>query len=333
MADYSFNFQKGYATDTGVETGGFSGSPTAPLENLTDNDPASTFFETSDTAIDDEAGALFFDNGTYLGSFVQTIDGVDVTFLVVRSFGPASASTTYAIANLPSSLTSSGAQVNDLLPDTLPTLNTAALAECFAAGTMIATPDGECAVEDLAIGDVIVTADGHTVPVRWVGRQTLHKIFTPPHRFTPVRVKAGALGDGLPHADLVLTADHALIIDGLAINAGALVNEITIAFEPFAALPERITLYHVETESHDVILANGAPAETFIDYLGRGAFDNYEEYLSLYGDQPVIAEMPFPRVSSRRQLPSDLRQRLQIADFAEDVTNDALAFLAERGAA
>ena len=50
------------------------------------------------------------------------------------------------------------------------------------------------------------------------GGQTLH----------PVRVSAGALGNGLPHTELVLTADHALIIDGLAINTGALVNGTTI---------------------------------------------------------------------------------------------------------
>ncbi|WP_135507568.1 Hint domain-containing protein [Roseovarius aestuariivivens] len=204
---------------------------------------------------------------------------------------------------------------------------------CFAAGTLIARPDGETAVEDLEIGDLVMTADGNAVPVKWVGRQTVHKIFTPAERFEPVRVTAGALGQGLPHRDLVLTADHALILDGLAVNAGALENGTTILRESKDTLPDRVTYYHIETENHDVILANGAPAETYIDYVGRRAFDNHAEYLALYGDEPVIAEMPLPRVSSRRQLPEDLRARFGIADFADDVTAEALAFLVERGAA
>ena len=63
---------------------------------------------------------------------------------------------------------------------------------CFAAGTLIATPDGECAVETLQIGGLVTTADGRTVPVKWLGRQTVHKLFTPAERFVPVRVRAGA---------------------------------------------------------------------------------------------------------------------------------------------
>jgi hypothetical protein len=162
---------------------------------------------------------------------------------------------------------------------------------CFAAGTRIATPEGERAVETLAIGDPILTADGRRVPVKWIGRQTMHKLFTPVERFSPVRVTAGALGGELPHTDLVLTADHARILDGLAINAGALVNGTTIIYDPADSLPERVTYYHVETEDHDVFLANGAAAETFVDYVARRAFDNFHEYLDLYGEDRTIQEM------------------------------------------
>ena len=184
---------------------------------------------------------------------------------------------------------------------------------CFAAGTLIATPDGETTVETLSIGDMLLTQDGRTVPVKWIGRQTVHKLFTPAERFAPVRIAAGALGEGLPHTDLVLTADHALIIDDLAINAGALVNGTTITCDPIDSLPERVTYYHIETENHDVILANGAPAETFVDYVGRKAFDNYAEYVELYGDELPITEMDRPRVSAARLLPPHIRTRLATA--------------------
>ncbi|MBJ6373550.1 Hint domain-containing protein [Sedimentitalea sp. CAU 1593] len=189
-------------------------------------------------------------------------------------------------------------------------VTSASFTVCFAAGTLIATPDGETKVEALKIGDLITCEDGRAVPVKWIGRQTVHKIFTPAERFVPVRVSAGALGNGQPHCDLVLTADHALILDGLAINASALVNGTTIAYEPIDSLPDRVTYYHIETENHDVILANGAPAETYVDYIARRAFDNHAEYLALYGEENPIREMPLPRVSAARLVPPAIRARL-----------------------
>lgn len=180
---------------------------------------------------------------------------------------------------------------------------------CFAAGTMIATPQGDRAVETLRMGDMIATADGRSVPVKWIGRQTLHKRFAGV-RACPARVSAGAMGEGLPYRDLVLTADHALVLDGMAINAGALVNGVSITLDPPESLAERVTYYHVETEAHDVILANGVPAETFIDYVARSHFDNYAEYVALFGVPDPIAEMPMLRISAARLVPPSIRARL-----------------------
>lgn len=191
-------------------------------------------------------------------------------------------------------------------------VTTEPLTECFTGGTLIATPKGETVVESLKIGDDILTADGRRVPVKWVGRQTIQTIFTPAEWTTSVRVKANALDQGRPHTDLVLTAAHALIIDGLAINASALVNGATIVWEPADELVNSITFYHVETEDHDVLLANGAAAETFIDYVGRRAFDNYQEYIDLYGAEQVIQETGTLRISSRRLVPKRIRERLEL---------------------
>nr|WP_239025556.1 Hint domain-containing protein [Roseibacterium persicicum] len=189
------------------------------------------------------------------------------------------------------------------------TVSESAYAYCFAPGTFIGTPSGETTVETLHIGDLVTTADGRAVPVKWIGHQTVAKLFAG-ERACPVRVAKGALGEGLPHTDLVLTADHALILDGLAINAGALVNGTTITLEPLSAVPDRVTYYHVETEDHDVILANGAAAETFIDYADRRGFDNHAEYIALYGEDRIITEMPLPRISTARLVAPALRKRL-----------------------
>ncbi|MCG6942395.1 MAG: Hint domain-containing protein [Thiohalocapsa sp.] len=234
-------------------------------------------------------------NGIFLGSLVDASGTKLLMFL--------SGTTFYGYGHVPDGFSAlDDFRVNNLSVSAVPV--------CFAAGTLIASPDGERAVETLKIGDLITTSDGRAVPVKWLGRQTLHKIFTPAERFVPVRVTAGALGGGLPHTDLVLTAEHALILDGLAINAGALVNGTTIAYEPVERLPDRVTYYHVETECHEVILANGGPAETYVDYAARRTFDNYDEYLDLYGEERTIAEMPLPRVSAARLVPAAIRARL-----------------------
>jgi len=191
-------------------------------------------------------------------------------------------------------------------------INEQVVVNCFLTGTGIATANGDVAVEDLARGDFLLTPSGSTVPIRWIGRQTVSTRFAAAERLTPVRIRAGALSQGLPTRDLTLTADHALLIDGLLINAGALVNGTSIAFVPLSDLGDSYTVYHIETETHDVILAEGVPAETYIDYIGRQAFDNYDEYVALYGASCRIVESTAPRITAARQLPAALRARLGI---------------------
>jgi len=199
---------------------------------------------------------------------------------------------------------------------------------CFLPGTMIATPAGEAAIETLTIGDTIRTADGREVAVKWVGRKTMQASVFMDDTMLPVRVAAGAFGNGLPVQDLYLSANHGIIMDGMLVNAGAMVNDDTIRFVALAEMPGSFTYYHIETEAHDEILANGVPVETFIDYVGRKGFDNYDEYVSAYGADRLIPEMKRMRVSSRRQLPQLLRERLGVASFTEAVTGDLNRFLA-----
>jgi hypothetical protein len=186
---------------------------------------------------------------------------------------------------------------------------------CFLEGTRIATPAGERAVETLGIGDVISTADGGIAPVRWIGRRTLVAEgaqgyrFADPLVYLPIRIRAGALGDDLPARDLLLSADHAVLIDGLLVQAGALVNGVSVIRE--TGLPESFTYYHIELADHALILAEGVPAETFVDNVTRMGFDNWAEHEALYGSEPSIAEMPYPRAQSQRQLPPEIRARIE----------------------
>jgi hypothetical protein len=181
------------------------------------------------------------------------------------------------------------------------------LAVCFMPGTMIATPAGEAVVESLAIGDLVTTADGRAAPVRWIGRQTVAPRFADELRL-PVRVKAGALGDNVPARDLLLSPDHALFVDGALIHAGALVNGSSIVRE--RDVPASFIYYHIEVDDHALILAENAPAETFVDNVDRRRFDNFAEYEALYPQARAISEMPLPRAKAWRQVPQSTRERL-----------------------
>jgi hypothetical protein len=199
--------------------------------------------------------------------------------------------------------------------DPIPINSTDPLVYCFLAGTRIGTPTGSVAVEELLVGSLVLTAAGRTVPVRWLGRQTVLSAFGPDVTRWPVRLAAGALGPDRPAGDLCVTSDHALLLDGVLVQAGALVNGTTVRRMTVADLGDSYTVFHVETENHDLILAEGVPAETFVDNVSRRRFDNYAEFVALYGDSgPGGAEMDRPRIKSARQLPQSIRR--QISDRA-----------------
>lgn len=190
---------------------------------------------------------------------------------------------------------------------------------CFLAGTMVRTPAGEVAIETLSMGDLVLTDAGEAKPVMWLGRQTVATRFADAARVMPVRIRAGALGEALPVRDLLVSPDHALLVDGVLAQAGALVNGSSIVRE--TAMGATFTYFHVELADHSLILAEGVAAETFIDNVDRMAFDNWDEHAALYPNGLALVEMELPRAKSARQLPAALRARL--ADRAAALLGDA----------
>ena len=139
---------------------------------------------------------------------------------------------------------------------------------CFATGTRIATTRGQVTVEELAVGDEAITESGDAAPIIWIGHRRLSGPI--PEALWPVRITRGAIAPGLPDRDLVLSPEHALFIDGFLMPARALVNGATIRQEAAS----QITYWHVELASHDVILAEGVPAESYLDTGNRRTFAN-----------------------------------------------------------
>lgn len=134
---------------------------------------------------------------------------------------------------------------------------------CYCKGTLIMTTTGEVAVEELAVGDNVMTSAGDLEPVIWVGNSTincerqLHK-----DKAYPVRIAKDAFGLNLPKRDLFVSPDHSLYVDGVMIPAYCLVNGTTITQDQTEKL---VTYYHVELPKHNAILAEGLPAESYLE--------------------------------------------------------------------
>jgi hypothetical protein len=155
---------------------------------------------------------------------------------------------------------------------------------CFLTGTPIMTADGEVSIEHLNIGDRIITLRGESVAIKWIGRHSYKR--SGRHwssQVVPIRISRHALGPSIPHTDLYLSPGHRLFVDGMLVNAQDLVNGLSIV----PALPddrEKIEYFHVVLDTHEVILAAGAPAETFLlnSAAAHEGFANFAEFARLY---------------------------------------------------
>lgn len=186
---------------------------------------------------------------------------------------------------------------------------------CFMAGTLIHTPDGYVAVETLKRGDRVLTQDGRIATIDWLGIQTISTRFADKLRVLPIRIRASAISENVPSRDLLVSPDHAILVEGALIQAGALVNGTSIVRE--TNVPTTFTYYHVEVEDHSLILAENTPAETFVDNVERLAFDNWAEHEALYPNGKPISELPYPRAKSYRQVP--VSTRVMLAARAEAI--------------
>jgi hypothetical protein len=306
-------------------------SETFPFYTLLDSATGPVTYNSNalNATLNDTRDSNNSDNSTQIGDAIDW-RGEEYTLLGTTTYGVVLGGTGYYAGSfwLVSSVSYAGGNGLNAL-NTVDPYN-----YCFIGGTMIATPAGEVPVEYLKRGDMVLTEDGREVPVKWIGEQRVKNWMFTLETQVPVCISKGALGDGVPHTDLYVSADHGILIDGLVINASALVNGNTVRFAPMAEMPPEFTYYHIETKNHDVVLANGLAAETFIDAAGRTAFDNHAEYLELYGAERVIPEMDRPRISSARLLPDAIKARIGLGqDWDAMVDDPEVTILLSRGAA
>ena len=185
--------------------------------------------------------------------------------------------------------------------------------QCFLKGTNIWTAEGDRKVEDLSPGDLLPTVFGGICPVQWIARYSLKKSDpTKPwvKKVLPIRVARSALGFDVPRADLCVTRAHSLLIDGVLVTAGSLINGTTITvYHPHDEL-EELEFFHIKLERHNAIYAEGAPSETMINVEESAV--NFAEYLNHYS-RPTTQEAPCAPLLSCNGGRSEIRSRLRSA--------------------
>jgi hypothetical protein len=195
-----------------------------------------------------------------------------------------------------------------------------ALIPCFTAGTLIATGRGEVKVEDLKVGDLVLTVDRGLQAIRWVGSKTLSpKDLARSPNLAPIRIEAGALGPDLPHATLTVSPQHRCLVRSKIAERMAGEAEVLVAAKHLLGTPgvsvvpadQPVTYIHLLFDRHELVWSNGAVTESL--YLGEQAISSVDaeardEILTLF---PKLAELrpPAARPFLRGRLARKLVER------------------------
>lgn len=179
---------------------------------------------------------------------------------------------------------------------------------CFLKNTMISTEKGKCPVQNLKIGDLVITQDQTPHKIKWIGHRTYRQPYRPSDRAVfPIRVSKSAFEHNIPSADLFISPEHSVLLDDFLIPIKYLVNGKSIRIIDTL---EEISYYHIELERHDIILAEDTPVETFIDSGSRRKFENFLDYRRMYPvDEQRSMSFCRPKLRNAKET-ADIRSRL-----------------------
>ncbi len=185
---------------------------------------------------------------------------------------------------------------------------------CFASGTLISTDRGEMAIETIVPGDRVLTRDSHFAKVIWAGNRhlTQHDLLQEPS-LRPVLIAKGALGQGLPMRELLVSPQHRILWTGaraelLFGEAEVLIAAVHLTGQPGISqiCPKAgVTYHHVMFDRHEILCSEGTWSESFqpgAATLGGLDDDQRGEILALFpelGSNP--AAYPAARPSLKRQ--------------------------------
>lgn len=192
--------------------------------------------------------------------------------------------------------------------DNGPNIDIDTVVPCFTAGTSIRTPHGDRLVETLKVGDVVETLDNGPQTIRWIGERHLDSIDLAMNpRLRPIRIEAGALGNGLPNAALVVSPQHRMLVRSPIATRMFDSNEVFIPAKKLLDLPgvsvlsktDAVTYLHLLFDRHEIVFAQDAPTESL--------FTGPEALKSVGKDALSEITQLFPEIAAGRHIPQAAR--------------------------
>ncbi|SFX56615.1 Hint domain-containing protein [Paracoccus pantotrophus] len=191
---------------------------------------------------------------------------------------------------------------------------------CFTRGTLIECAGGLRPVESLRIGDLVRTLDNGLKPLRWIASRRLGRELAATPKLRPIRIRAGALGQGVPSADLLVSPQHRILVRSRVAMRLFGCAEVLVAAKQLLMLEgvdiaqdlEVVEYFHFAFDRHEVVFANGAEAESLypgaqaLKAIGRSA---REELFALF---PALREPVAPPVAAREIVSGRQGRRLAL---------------------
>lgn len=155
---------------------------------------------------------------------------------------------------------------------------------CFTPGARIEVPDGTCAVEEIAVGDLVMTLDDGPQPVRMVLRQQVRAAGT----FAPILFEKGSIGNTRA---FMVSPEHRMLIsdwraqlvtgcDDILVAAKHLVNGDDVRI----VVGGVVEYIHLVFDAHQIIFADGCPSESCLPDSGMAQQEEEQraELLTLF---------------------------------------------------
>ncbi|WP_300074499.1 Hint domain-containing protein [uncultured Ruegeria sp.] len=206
------------------------------------------------------------------------------------------------------------------VPGNSPVFDDIVGAVCFNSGTLIETLEGPLPIEALSIGDLVRTQDGPAT-VRWIGSRLYDaETLSANSKLRPIRIVSGAMGNGLPLRDLLVSPQHRMLVSSRIIERVCGATEALISAVKLTELPgifidenvEEVEYFHILFDKHEVIFAEGCPSESL--YTGPEALkalsqDVREEIFAIFPELAAANYQPKPA----RTIPDGSTQKQIVA--------------------
>ncbi len=185
---------------------------------------------------------------------------------------------------------------NDVFDDgttnTVPDYESLCSVPCFVAGTMVRTPAGERAVEDLGVGDKVLTRDNGAQPIRWIARRSVGPAEMAAYpTLRPILLSPAWTASG---RSLTLSRQHGIVgrrkggSEEFLVRAGQL-ERLKGGRVRVAHGLKHVRYTHLLLPRHEILFANGVAAESL--YPGQKAVEGLSAHarLSLLALFPRLA--------------------------------------------